>query len=192
SSDMIPSGRHSKSCRLKNAPAIDHLLRPLCARACVPRKPVRTGPVSRAYETWRLNIEIRRLTSSDAALLDRVAHGVFDEPIDSERVAAYVAEPNHLMFVALSDGEVVGQVAAVIHRHPDKPTELYIDEVGVAPQAQRRGIARRLLDEMFALGRELGCAESWVGTEADNLPARGLYESLGATAEPFVMYVHRL
>ena len=96
------------------------------------------------------------------------------------------------MTVALGDGEIVGQVAAVIHRHPDKATELYIDEVGVTPALQRQGIARQLLQAMLALGRSLGCEEAWVGTEPDNEAARGLYEGLGVTAEPFVMYVVKL
>ena len=96
------------------------------------------------------------------------------------------------MVVALCDGEVVGQVAAVVHRPPDKVTELYVDEVGVTPALHRQGIARRMLEEMLALGKELGCGEAWVGTEPDNLPARGLYEARGAAAEPFVMYVFKL
>jgi aminoglycoside 6'-N-acetyltransferase I len=80
-----------------------------------------------------------------------------------------------------------------VHRHPDKVTELYIDEVGVAPAYHRQGIARAMLDAMFALGRELGYGEAWVGTEPDNLPARGLYDTRGGTAaEPFVMYVYKL
>jgi ribosomal protein S18 acetylase RimI-like enzyme len=139
-----------------------------------------------------MQIAITRLTADDAALLDRVADDVFDEPIDPRRLAAYLAEPNHLMIVALADGNVVGQCAAVIHRHPDKVTELYIDEVGVAPAWQRRGIARQMLDAMFALGKSLGCEEAWVGTEPDNVAARGLYETRGVTAEPFVMYVFKL
>jgi aminoglycoside 6'-N-acetyltransferase I len=137
-------------------------------------------------------IEIRRVEASNAAVLARVADDVFDEPVDPERVAAYLAEPGHIMLVALSAGEVIAQVAAVIHRHPDKPTELYLDEVGVAPEFQRRGLARRMLDEMFAIGRAEGCEEAWVGTELDNEPARKLYESRGGAAEPFVMYVYRL
>ena len=100
--------------------------------------------------------------------------------------------------VALADGEVVGQVAAVVHRHPDeRPVELYVDEVAVAPAFRRKGIARLMLDEVFELGRELGCAEAWVGTEADN--ARGddaLRERAaprpGSEPEPFVMYVFAL
>jgi aminoglycoside 6'-N-acetyltransferase I len=134
--------------------------------------------------------EIRKLTPADAALLANVADDVFDEAIDSTRLAAYLVEPGHLMLLAIADGTVIAQVAAVIHRHPDKPTELYIDEVGVTPAFQRQGIARRMLDEMIAIGRELGCEEAWVGTELDNLPARGLYESRGAAAESFVMYVY--
>ena len=136
-----------------------------------------------------MNVEMRRLTPADAAILDRVAADVFDEAIDPARVAAYLAEPGHLMLVALVDGEVVGQCAAVIHRHPDKPTEIYVDEVGVTPALHRRGIAGRMLDEMLALGRALGCEMAWVGTELDNTAARGLYQSRGpSSSDSFVMY----
>lgn len=135
-----------------------------------------------------MEIETRRLTAADAQILDRVADGVFDEPIRAERVVRYLAEPNHYMIVALVGGEVVGQVAAVIHRHPDKPTELYVDEVGVATEMQRRGIGRRMFDEMLAFGRELGCEEAWLGTEPDNIAARALYESRAGPGELFVMF----
>ena len=137
-------------------------------------------------------LEIRHVKPGDEALFDRVAADVFDEPIDARRLAAYLAEPGHHMLVALHAGEVVAQVAAVIHRHPDKPTELYIDEVGVTPALQRQGIARRMVAEMFALGKALGCEEAWVGTESDNHAARALYEAHGATGEPFVMYEYTL
>ena len=137
-------------------------------------------------------IELKRLGPQDAAVLDRVEPDVFDEPVDVKRLAAYLTEPNHFMIVAIADGVVVGQCAAVIHRHPDKVTELYIDEVGVAESSRQQGIAKRMLDEMFALGKSLGCKEAWVGTEHDNGAARRLYESRGAKAEPFVMYLYEL
>ena len=90
---------------------------------------------------------------------------------------------------------VVGQCAAVIHRHPDKVSELYIDEVGVASAFQRQGIATRMLDAMFELGREHGCKEAWVGTEPGNVAARALYEAgkePHGEAEEFVIYVYEL
>src|SRR5262245_26404944 len=139
-----------------------------------------------------MQLEIKEVKSGDEALFHRVAEAVFDEPVDRSRLAAYLAAPDHRMLVAIHDGEVVAQLAAVIHRHPDKPTELYIDEGGVTPALQRQGIARRMLEQMLALGKSLGCEEAWVGTEHDNQAARGLYESCGAEAEPFVMYVYDL
>ena len=139
--------------------------------------------------------EIVRLSPDNAELLHRLADDVFDEPVRADRLAAYLAEPGHLMLVALSGGIVVGQGAAVLHRHPDKVAELYLDEVGVTPAMQRKGIGRALVERMLAIGRELGCGEAWVGTEPDNLPARGLYESLDLRrdeTEAFVMYTYRL
>ena len=124
-------------------------------------------------------IEIRRVLPGDAALFDRVADEVFDEAVDTERIAKYLAEPGHHMVVALHDGVIVGQTAAVVHRHPDKPTELYIDEVGVAGLSapwNRTAHARAML----AHGKAIGCAEAWVGTEPDNLPAT---RTLRAAAE---------
>jgi ribosomal protein S18 acetylase RimI-like enzyme len=139
-----------------------------------------------------MSVEIRQVGPRDEALFERIAVDVFDEPVDPERLTAYLAEPNHLMLVAVNGGQIIAQCAAVIHRHPDKVTELYIDEVGVSPKWQRQGIARKMLDRMFALGRSLGCGEAWVGTEIDNDPARRLYEGLGSEAETFVMYEYQL
>jgi len=40
-----------------------------------------------------MDIEMKRLTAEDAAILERVAEDVFDEPIDPKRLAAYLSEP---------------------------------------------------------------------------------------------------
>ena len=140
-----------------------------------------------------MTIVIRRLGPSDAAVFGRVAEDVFDHAIDRAGLATYLATPGHFFIGALADGVMVGQLAAVLHRHPDlRPVELYIDELAVAPSFQRQGVARRMLEYAFALGRELGCAEAWVATEPDNLPAQALYAERSQPAEPFVMYVIKL
>ena len=137
--------------------------------------------------------QIVRLSQDNAELLSCVAGDVFDEPICADRLAAYLAEPGHIMLVAVSGGIVVGQCAAVVHRHPDKVTELYIDEVGVAPDFRRQGIGRALVERMLGIGRELGCGEAWVGTENDNTAALALYRSLKPkTDEPFVLFEYDL
>ncbi len=138
-----------------------------------------------------MTAEIVRLAPANAALLDRVAEDVFDEAIVPERLAAYLAEPGHLMFVALAGGEVVGQIAGVVHRHPDQATELYIDNLGGRRIINNQGIARRLIEALLDLGRELGCDEAWVATEPDNGPARNLYAA-HAEVETVVMYAFDL
>ena len=136
---------------------------------------------------------LRYVRSGDEALFDRVAPDVFDHPVERRQLARYLAMPGHHLIVATVDGQIVGQIAAVVHYHPDgRPTELYVDEVGVTPAFQRQGIGRRLLDAMLSLGRNLGCREAWVGTEQDNDAARALYEPRSEPVESFVMYVLRL
>lgn len=122
---------------------------------------------------------IHLLAPSDAAILDRVAPGVFDHEVDPRRRDEFLADPRHHMAVALLEGEVVGMASAVHYVHPDKAPELWVNEVGVAPAHQRKGLGQRLLAALFAHGRSLGCREAWLGTELDNVAARRLYASVG-------------
>lgn len=135
-----------------------------------------------------MTLQIIRLTAANADLLRNIAEDVFDMDVVPERLRAYLAEPVNLMIIAVDGDLVIGQAAAVIHKHPDKPDELFIDEVGVSPDWRQRGIARRMMQAMFQLGRSLGCQASWLGTEVDNLPARRLYESFGEDGVEIVMF----
>jgi ribosomal protein S18 acetylase RimI-like enzyme len=135
-----------------------------------------------------MSISIKRLNVGDAAALDRIAPDVFDEPIDARRLDAYLRSPGHIMVLAFEDELVVGQCTGVVHRHPDKPTELYVDELGTASTHRRMGIGRRLLDALFAWGRELGCEEAWLGTELDNDAANALYRSVPPIEDEAMRY----
>ena len=132
--------------------------------------------------------EIRLLSAEDGGVLQRVAPGVFDGPVQQRWTREFLADARHHLIVAREDGVVVGMVTAVDYVHPDKAPQLWINEIGVAPSHQRRGIGRQLLDAMLAHGRTLGCAEAWLGTEESNVAARRLYESAGGTAEAFALY----
>lgn len=112
-------------------------------------------------------------------LLERVAVDVFDHAVDPRLWAEFLVDPRHHLAVAIDDEVVVGFASAVHYLHPDKPPQLWINEVGVAPSHQRRGLARALLDALLAKGRALGCSEAWVLTEAENAAARAAYRSAG-------------
>lgn len=132
--------------------------------------------------------ETHWIDEANAHLLDRVAPGVFDHAIDPERLKTYLAGPANWMGLALIDGLVVGMVMSVIHTHPDKPTELFLDEIGTGDDWRRKGIARALMHMLFERADAEGIEEIWLGTEPDNLPARGLYESFAHEREDAVIY----
>lgn len=137
-------------------------------------------------------IQIRLLRSGDEHLLGQVAEDVFDAPPVPEITKAFLADPRHHIVVALDADTVVGMASAFDYIHPDKPVELWINEVGVAVGYRRQGIAGRLLRALLAHARVLGCKQAWVGTEYDNEPARALYKAAGGKEEPFVMYAFDL
>ena len=128
------------------------------------------------------------ITGENAHLLNRVAPGVFDHAIDPDRLARYLSSPGNWMCLALKDGLVVGMCMSVVHDHPDKPTELFLDEIGTGDDWRRQGIARMLMQMVFDRADEEEIEEIWLGTEPDNVPARGLYESTGAKPEEAVIY----
>src|SRR5271168_489745 len=124
--------------------------------------------------------DIRLLTSADARVLETVAPGVFDDPVDSAAAAEFLADPRHHVCVAIDNGVVVGFASAVHYVHPDKPNpELWINEVGVDPAFRQLGLGKAILRELLAHARSLGCKEAWVLTDEVNLPARALYSSVG-------------
>lgn len=135
-----------------------------------------------------MDVSIQVITKRNALILDDVAEDVFDDDIDEDRLAAYLDEKNHILCVAVDEGLVVGHVRAIIHHHPDAPPELYIDNAGVTPEFQRQGIAKRLVQEIVAIGRERGCEDIWVGTESDNESAKALYRSFGLDMSVMVMF----
>ena len=129
-----------------------------------------------------MTISILRLDPQSAATLGPSDPEIFDHPLDPARLQAFVACPTHLLVVACDAGRVIGQIRAMLHLQPDGPTQLYIDNLGVAPTHLRQGIARRLLAEALLWGKAQGCAEAWVATEPDNAAARALYA--GFMTEP--------
>ena len=139
-----------------------------------------------------MDIQIKHLKVGDETILEHVAIDVFDETIDPHYLASYLAEPTHHMIIAINETEVVGQIRAIIHKHPDRPDELYIDNLGVTPTLQRQGIATKLLNAMLELGKQNGCKEAWLATERDNTQAKGFYESYGIKAESIVFYLFKL
>ena len=141
-----------------------------------------------------MEVEIRILGAGDEPVLANVAWGVFDHSVDPRRTAEFLADPRHHLAVAVEDGRVVGFASAVHYVHPDKPAELWINEVGVAATHRGRGLGKDLLRALLAVGRQLGCREAWVLTDRSNAAAMRLYAGVGGVEAPKdqVMFSFRL
>jgi aminoglycoside 6'-N-acetyltransferase I len=126
-----------------------------------------------------MTLDVRLLGPHDAAVLTRVADDVFDRALEPRWRDEFLGDPRHHLAVALDDDLVVGFASAVHYVHPDRAPELWINEVGVAPSHQGRGLAKRMMLALLAHARTLGCREAWVLTDEANTPARRLYESAG-------------
>ena len=126
-------------------------------------------------------IEIKILRSGDEQVLMNVANEVFDNPIDANLTKEFLADPRHHIAVAIDDGLVVGFASALHYVHPDKPPELWINEVAVAPTHRQRGLGKAVLRSLFEVGRAHNCIVAWVLTDRTNPAAMALYESVGGS-----------
>lgn len=128
--------------------------------------------------------EIRLLTPADTQLLVNVAVDVFDDLIVPASAQEFLHDPRHRLVAAIDEGVIVGFVSSVIYVHPDKPgPELWINEVGVAPTHQGRGLGKRLMQRTLEIAKQVGCTVAWVLTERDNTAAMALYKSVAGVED---------
>jgi aminoglycoside 6'-N-acetyltransferase I len=124
-------------------------------------------------------LEIKVLKPGDDNVLMTVAADVFDNPVAPDLVREFLEDPRHHIAVAIEDGIVVGFASAVHYVHPDKPPQMWINEVAVAPTHRRQGLGKSVLRSLFQVGQAHNCTVAWVLTDKTNIAAMALYSSVG-------------
>jgi len=137
-------------------------------------------------------MKYKLLSSGDEKLLEAAERGLFDGDIRPELGSQFLSDPRHHIAVAIEDSKIIGFASAGRYIHPDKPDELWINEVAVVKAHRRKGIADALLKLLFQCGRKLGCREAWVLADESNIPAHQLYSKLGGVPEKQIMYSFKL
>ncbi|MFI5687163.1 GNAT family N-acetyltransferase [Streptomyces sp. NPDC051636] len=109
------------------------------------------------------------------------AECLFDIPVRAEWAGRFLTAAGHHLLLAYADEEPapVGFVSGVETIHPDKGTEMFLYELGVAEPYRRRDIGRALVRRPAALGRELGCYGMWVLVDTGNDVALAACRSAG-------------
>ena len=135
-------------------------------------------------------ISIHILDRNNSQLLDKVAADVFDHEIQPQYLSAFLDDPRHVLCFATDDEAVVGMASAFEYFHPDKPPQLFINEVGVAPGHRRQGIGRRLVEALLANAKQRGCTYAWLGTDIDNTSGQACFGSVRGAGTPtkFLLY----
>jgi ribosomal protein S18 acetylase RimI-like enzyme len=123
-------------------------------------------------------VVLKRLGPGDDAEAQRF-DAAFDETVERDLAARYLADDRHHLVAAYADGEPAGVATATEILRPDKPPELFLNELVVIPAFRRRGVASALLAEIKRLAAERGCVSIWVLTEKDNEGGMATYRGAG-------------
>ena len=105
------------------------------------------------------------------AALDAVLH---ENGWSLQQFTDSLAHAHHHACIVRAATEVVGYMV-----HGTVCDEAELLTLGVAPGWQRRGIASRLLERLFAGARAAGCTQVFLEVRAGNAAARALYARYG-------------
>jgi len=139
-------------------------------------------------------MRIELLDETNRSLLDHIAEDVFDHPMNESSVTDFIQCPRHTLALAVEDDVVIGMASGFEYFHPDKKRQFFINEIGVTPVHQRKGIGRRLIRFLLDHAIRLGCCYAWLGTETTNIAGNKCFSSVTGVGAPqdFVFYEWQL
>ncbi len=144
---------------------------------------------------------VRRLHVGDEALaaeMFRVMAAVFAEDDDNDEtgealrdddVAALMRRSDFWAIAAIEGDAVIGGLTA--HALPmtrDRSTELFIYDLAVKPEWQRRGIGRAIVAELLARAHDAGIGTAFVPADNEDTHALDFYRAIGGTPSPVTFF----
>ena len=136
-----------------------------------------------------INLEIRKLDCDEIELAkDLILMFGFDDenrilPSD-EYVAEMLARNDFHVIVALENHRLIGGLTAYeMKMFKRETTEMFLYEIEVAKPYRQKGVGKALIEYLKQICFEKKIVEMFVGTEKENFPARGLYETTGGYAD---------
>jgi aminoglycoside 3-N-acetyltransferase I len=111
------------------------------------------------------------------------------EPPSREYVADLLARDDLWVYAAAVDGQPVGGLTAfALPLTRTQATELFVYDIAVRADQQRRGIGHALLQRLLADGSAGGIEEMWVPADNDDQHALDFYRSAGGAPQPVTVF----
>lgn len=135
-----------------------------------------------------MNYSVKRLKQDDLALmrsLNVLFSEVFEDPESyqsnvpsDDYLQRFLASENTIVLAAEADGIVIGGlVAYILDKFEQERREVYLYDLAVATDHHRKGIGRRLIDELKTAAHEAGAYVVFVQADEGD-EAIKFYESL--------------
>ena len=134
-----------------------------------------------------MSVTVRRATAADLAAVAPLFDAYrqfYGQPSDAGRAHAWLSERmqagESVVLIAERDGQPSGFVQLYPMFSSVRTARLWIlNDLFVASDARRSGVARALLDAAAQFARDDGAAGLMLETGRDNAPARALYRAAG-------------
>jgi GNAT superfamily N-acetyltransferase len=121
-----------------------------------------------------------------------IHHGAAMGDDEVDELWRRILDPDHpvcaLVSATANDRDLSGFAHYVLHPHTfSSRTVCYLEDLWVEPVARGAGVGRRLIEALIERGRARGWRRLYWHTEADNEPARRLYDRM-STPTDYVRY----
>jgi aminoglycoside 3-N-acetyltransferase I len=142
-----------------------------------------------------IDIRTRRLTFADrevARAIFAMMAEVFEEPSETlgdAYLARLLERPDFWLIAAFIDDEIAGGLTA--HTLPmtrGEYAEIFIYDIAVRKDRQRKGVGRRLVAALFASAARAGINDAFVPADNEDVHALDFYRALGGVAAPVTIF----
>ena len=147
------------------------------------------------FHTPIIPMQTRRLATGDRELARAtfaMMAAVFDEPrrvLPDEYVDALLARADFWALVAVEGDDPVGGITAHVLPMTRSPSrELFVYDVAVRDDRQRRGIGRAMLVELVAQAGREGIESVFVAVADEDVHAMDFYRAVGGAASPVTLF----
>lgn len=147
-----------------------------------------------------LQIKYHKLGTTDVKTLIHLIR-VYEEVFEmkgftlpgTSYLQSLLANEHMIFYVALLDGEVIGGLTA--HTLPSvyfESNEIYIYDLAVKSEYQRKGIGRTLMDELKYYCKNRGNKEVYVQADLEDQHAIDFYKATGGVPESVIHFSYNL